>query len=101
MLTRLENFLDLLGIESEPSFPSDFNVKNFGNKIVYYKLDIENAPKIIASIAIRGSFMIEMHSNGNIISLSKYSHICKDNKIKRKSDVANLIAFLKRPLLTM
>ena len=26
---------DLLGIESEASFPSDFNVKNFSDKIVY------------------------------------------------------------------
>ena len=92
---KVGKLFDLLGVESEPSFPSNFNVKNFGDKIVYYNLDIENAPKIIASIVIRENFTIEMHSNGNIISPSKYSHICKDNKIKRKSDVANLIAFLK------
>ena len=77
---------------SRSSETSDFNVKNFGDKIVYYKLDIENAPKIIASIVIRENFTIEMHSNGNIISPSKYSHICKDNKIKRKSDVANSLS---------
>ena len=93
----LVSFTDLLK-QSESDFPSSWNVFSIrkADLLVLEEIALDDElPKLLYSIKIKQDFTFATFVKNTCLSHEKFAHITDGNKIKRFSDVHNIVAFLR------